>query len=766
MNNREPANILDEIASESMPQVENLWPGIEQRVTSRPSAQRLPPGRLALAGLIAAAVVLVAFFAWPGLAVALKNLVGFLPGVGRIDQSAPLRVLAHRATDQRGGFILSVENAILDSSRTIIFFKVEGQFPTWEDPALRPQMCREQPMLHLASGQVLTSLGAEDGLGGGVSDWKVIFPALPADENQAVLVIACLPYLPEGQGPQDWEIGLDFAPAPPGLVVYPVLESTPAQTLSTPAAGAPANQAFQLSIQGIAASNEGYYLQTVLTWTEEPDLLEIQIFPDALQVFDPAGQPIPAWLTDQIQVFAPASAQLIALDVQTGPIETAGTAILVLDYAAARLAASGSFSFDVGENPTPGQTWVIDQQLDISGYKLKVVSAEYIQAAPGEPAMLMVYLQSDSDIISITALDSQHPILDAGGSPGSENVPFRVGWHYKDAFPQGLIQVDITSISVRRSGPWKVEWTPPASETGAAAPLPTLPLPVVEAPEPQTACLNGAALSPAAPDLLGRLDGSGGLSGKIAFSVWDGEKFSANLANLDGSQQISLGRGYFPNLSPDGTRVVYMGEGGLYLYRLAEKTRSSLTQAEENIFYSWPQWSPDGAQIGFDRVTGQVSAAYVVDADGTNLRAVPVGAENTHFLGWGADAAELYYSIPTEDSLQIRKFNLKTQTTTDVQALPPDSTGIQLSHDGRRMIYRTEAGVFFKPDAASLPQPVILPGQSNPFLAVFSPDGRWMAISVWGTADAQNPGLVLIQPESCQMLWLNQPQGSLSDWIP
>lgn len=752
MTDREPSTILDEIASAQMSHDIQLMPGILRQLEHKQPAHPQPLVWVRFAVLLTAAVILVAFFAAPGMATALKNLVGFLPGVGQIDSSAPLRILAHAVTDQHSGFTLTIENVILDPSQTIILYKVEGQFPAWEDPALQPKMCRTQPILRLASGAELTSQGSEGGQGNGAADWKVIFPPLPASENQAVFVLPCLPDLPEGKGPQNWEILLQFAPAPPELTVYPV-EPAAEQTTTAPAASELSDQALKLSIQGIAAVSEGFYLQAELAWAEEPGVLEMQVFPDALHVVDAAGQPVPAWLTDQIQVFAPASNHSLELNVQTGPIQASGSANLVLDYVVARLPASTSFTFETGENPIPGQTWAINQKLEIGGSELRVVSAEYIQNASGEPAMLMVYLQSDSEIISITALDSQHAILDSGGSPGSENIPFRVGWHYKDGFPQGTIQVEITSISVRRSGPWEAQWTPPVRSTDPAAPHQTAAI-----PEIQSACPSNAALLTASNNL------TDGLGGKIAISMWDGEKFSAHITNLDGSDQISLGDGYFPHISPDGSKVVYMHEGGLYLYSLADKTGHLMTKVEENIFYNWPKWSPGGDQIGFERVDGHGSSVYVVNADGTNLRAVVDGPEDEHFLGWGVDDTELFYSIQLEGRLGIRKLNLQTKTSTDIRFLPPDSTGIQLSPDGKRIIYRTETGIFFVADSASSTIPINLPGMSNPFLAVFSPDNRWVAVSVWETPNAKNPGLVLLQPETCQMIWIKQQSGSLSAW--
>ena len=43
------------------------------------------------------------------------------------------------------------------------------------------------------------------------------YPAIPADVNEAVLVIPCLANTLPGKAPENWELPLRFVPAPEGL---------------------------------------------------------------------------------------------------------------------------------------------------------------------------------------------------------------------------------------------------------------------------------------------------------------------------------------------------------------------------------------------------------------------------------------------------------------------------------------------------------------------------------------------------------------------
>jgi hypothetical protein len=53
---------------------------------------------------------------------------------------------------------------------------------------------------------------------------------------------------------------------------------------------------------------------------------------------------------------------------------------LVVEDAVAKYAPldETTFTFDVGENPQPGQTWELNKEFDIAGYKVEMVSARAV----------------------------------------------------------------------------------------------------------------------------------------------------------------------------------------------------------------------------------------------------------------------------------------------------------------------------------------------------------------------------------------------------
>lgn len=749
MNRKDPSQVLDDISREHIPQDLNLMPDILAKIQPGKPASMKTKFRLRVAALLLALVTLVTLFSQPGVVRALKQLMGYIPGMGPVNQSDVIRILAAPVTETRGEYILTVESAILDSTHSVVNYQISGPFPTWEDPALKPTVCQGYPTLRLADGQELAYSSAEGGQGGGMVQWQIVFPAIPAAENRVTLVLPCLAELPVGEGPQDWQIALDFVPAPPEMTVYPVVD------LPTPIPALPVDSPWQIqfALQSVAQIDAGYYLQARLGWKNAPVFYEMQFYPDALHLVDGAGQAVPFWLVDQNPPFAPAENETMSIDLQTGLISDPGQARLSLDYVGLSQLTSTRFSLDVGSNPQPGQTWPLDKTLDVNGHSLRVLSAEYMQTLPGESPLLILYLEAGSDIITVTALDVEHAAFNPGGSPSSDQVFFRTGWHYPGEFPQGTINVEITSLTIRQTGPWVIEWAPSAPSAGTPTGQ-TLPPPAGPA-----LCQADVMIQAALSEI------PAGLGGKIAAAQYINETHKVTVANLDGSGQVSLGVGLMPALSPDGTRVVYFDPGrGLLIYDLAGDDILVLNPAGKDIFDLWPKWSPDGHQIAFEHVSGHASEIYVVNSDGTNLHPLINSETDERLLGWSPDSGSISYMVPESDRQSIRVLNLTTNTSYEVGKQPFEILNASLSPDGSRMVYSNDLGTYIVSLGNSEPELLLAntPEFGSQIHPAWSADGQWLIISISSETPDSPTRLALLQPDTCQLVYL---QGHAGDWV-
>lgn len=763
MSTKNPQSVLDEISRERLPHDLNLMPGIAAKIEqgNRPIMNRSKI--LRLSALVLAVVLLIALFSVPAVAHALRGLLGYIPGVGRVDQNAQLRVLAAPVTDTRDGYTLTVQSAVLDSNRTVLNYLLAGQFPTWDDPMLRPTICSEPSFLRLPDG---TKIEYPSRVGssypGSDVQYQDIYAALPADVNSAVLVLPCLAELPAGEGPTNWEIPLAFVPAPPDLTVFPV---EPVSTPVPPAAAAPAEttvaaeitaeppspDGWQFTLQNMADLDEGYYLETLLSWGKDPDFYEVELLSDALHLYDAQGEEVSVWLADQIPPTVMGEAGSMPINLQTMPIYNPGPARLVIEAVGVRTFPFASFTLDLGSSPQPGQTWEVNKVLDIEGRSLTVLSAEYVLAGPNEPPLLMLNLDSDSGIYSAIAYDKDHETRGSVGSPKSENVPFRAGWYYAGAFPEGEITVEFSSIVVRKPGPWTLTWTPThvPTPTATSTSFPYVPGVCADPPQP-----------------VEFADLPAGLGGRVAFA--EGENFDIVVSNLDGSERIELGSGVMPQISPDGSRITYFGqEKGVYV-RALDGSEAVLISGpiQENVFEIWPQWSPDGRQVAFERVIDHNSDVYVVNADGSGLTALFEGPEAESFFGWSADGQRMFYGVTVEQGLSMRELNLSTGQSRDLLTLPFEAMQPKISPDGTRLLYSTVQGVFMQ--SLDGGEPVLLLANKDNHYAnpLWSPDGQWILISDWDAVDDDPNRRALLQPETCQLLRLDLPLGMMiTSWV-
>lgn len=92
------------------------------------------------------------------------------------------------------------------------------------------------------------------------------------------------------------------------------------------------------------------------------------------------------------------------------------------------------------------------------------------------------------------------------------------------------------------------------------------------------------------------------LTGKIAFTLWNGVKYDVWVANVDGSGRTRIiGEMRQPAFSPDGSRIAVNGEAHYHdNLHVANANGSNLVEVSEHLEDSRPSWSPDGAHLVFD----------------------------------------------------------------------------------------------------------------------------------------------------------------------
>jgi hypothetical protein len=442
------------------------------------------------------------------------------------------------------------------------------------------------------------------------------------------------------------------------------------------------------------------------------------------------------------------------------------------------MATDASFTFDPGPDPQPGQTWDLGLNLDVgNGHSLRVSRVTY-DLTDGVQAYLRFDMESKTGIMYATLLDKAHPLTGmAGGGGGSFSIgPFTSDLYYNEPLPRGPLTVTVTSISAQFPGHWETAWTPPFDTLRTQPQTQTLSAPEL------SACLTRESWK---QTLQAHVSLPAGLSGTLALADVPPPDYyyQVAVAKLDGSDTKPIGFGSAPSLSPDGTRVVYMGPAvdgpadGLYITDLASGNTSLLpgtTRGDMN-----PLWSPDSKKIAFTRgpSSGLIGAPgpyniVVMNVDGSDFRQLTEGTTANYAKAWMPDGNRLLYTVASRDGASLHIMDIQSGEVSQLFDMNYNGT-VVVSPDGKRLAFEEmlpldKYGLFVSDLDGSNRQ---LLADGAPYIVTvpaWSPDGNWVITSVHDPQVNSYPTamLALIHVDTCQIVPMPNLHGYVFSWRP
>lgn len=231
---------------------------------------------------------------------------------------------------------------------------------------------------------------------------------------------------------------------------------------------------------------------------------------------------------------------------------------------------------------------------------------------------------------------------------------------------------------------------------------------------------------------------------KIVFTRWDeGQLGQVYIMNPDGTGQTPLPNtsgGYYPSLSPDGTKVAYTAQPGsemgmpmkIFVMNLDGTDLTPLTNSVDGNWH--PVWSSDGTKIAFvsdrdrDANNGAVISIYMMNADGSGQTRLTHGPYDD-YPTWSPDGTKIAFHSWRPDNYNTDIFVVNTDgigltrlTTTGNNYCPawsPDGTKIAFT------TYTTSETIFIM-NADGSGQTSL---SSNGGGITWSPDGSKIAFS-------------------------------------
>lgn len=772
MNKKPYSQILDSIARDHIAEHPDLAARILTQVQKGKGATMRPRMKVFVTAILIVLVLMTVLVSVPAVRAAIQRWFGYVPGVGLVSEGQ-MRVLAEPISVTREGITLTVEKVVIDSTRTAVLYKVEGVTAEILDYNSREKTpgCYKDAILRLPTGELSPTNQDGDAWQTGY-EHRANYAVIPPEIDEITFVLPCIRFVLPGKAPENWEVPLHLIPAPPEMTVFPVIEiSTPAEVASTASPSAEfTGEGISLVLDRAVQMDDGYLLYATIHW-ENAGLDWLDVSDESnVHLLDANGQAIPfAFDYNAPRELKPGKGQTVFV-IKTAPIKVTSPLRLSLDAVSVQVTVDARFTFDPGPNPQPGQTWQLNQQVDVGyGHSLRVLSATYpTPLMEGQPqtASLSFDMESDNGLSAAMLIDQDHPLAPSGGGGGGMPGSFSAGFSYDGEFPQGPITVKIHAIAIHLPGHWEAQWTPPLSEAQASA-----------TPQPH-ACLNRESWQQALSKREPIPDGLGGTLA-IADVPAPDYYYKVFVTDLDGSDRKLVGPGDSPSLSPDGARMVYVGPmingpaDGLYITDLASGSTALLpgTTTGDRA----PLWSPDGTQIAFTRGPVLIGApgAYnivVVNTDGSDPRQITSGSDQNYALAWLPDGNRIVVGKTNQEGGFLQLIDVRTGSVEPLSNVTADGA---VSPDLKRIAFREmlpldKFGLFVSNLDGSDRR---LLADGDPYIATvpfWSPDGKWVIVSVHDldTNKQPNPMLALIQVDTCQIIPLPDLGGYVYSWLP
>ncbi len=471
MKDNRMKDALETIARRGVPEDTNLWPDIAAQL-ERKSLMRTLRTRPYVMILLALLILLVI----SGAAYALGRAFGYIPGIGMVEQDAVLRTIEAPVPLERDGIRLTVVNVAASSISTSIRFQVEwfAQPPTVGD---FDTSCQGTPALMLSDGVQLNFVQTTDkfmvgepGSGAGYG-YVMEFAPIPADQSDVTFLYPCINPLVPGPLPRDWQIPLHLVPAPDGMALpvltIPATELSPASAIE---ATLPSNQATPVvdpthrivaSIDSFVPLDDGYLLMGSMQWlANDYPAFGVRTIPymGYVNVLDANGQNV-NWeevygrnVIPQNEEYRSYWAIKILSKTFTPPLTISMSAVDVQIQPIV-------FQFDVGAAPQAGQSWDVNQDLQIADSLLHVVKADLISVDGNLNFQLDV--QVDANVIGDLYVNtSLNRCMGGGGGYPTEHLDTLQVWvpMCRPDLPPGVVEMQVTGAVLW--GGWQVSWQP------------------------------------------------------------------------------------------------------------------------------------------------------------------------------------------------------------------------------------------------------------------------------------------------------------------
>ncbi len=469
--------------------------------------------------LMAVLIALLILLALTGVAYAIGKSLGYIPGIGLVNNTSGIRMLAEPVVVTRAGVSLTISSVLVYADRVELVYEVKG-IPPENDGALAADAV-STPTAFCGGAQIGSAPSTDGDARLQLSDGAVLerdrtttYPqnafamkpvyvaAVPSNVRKMTLVLDCIPWARRGAVPEHWSVPFELKSVPAGTIVgQPVIEVQPtvARPMETPAIQptvqketSPAAAASTVPVRQVTMTLKRVVLldsATVVFFSmdmENRDPSLVSIMPLKVYAIDSQGQRIQMLGNYVWQPFEHRVGSEFEFTTLSKP--ASGPLTIVVEKAVAYYApghveprqappAQLEFTFDAGDNPQVGQTWDVDHTIEIAGYHIRVISAQattYDEFAAKHPDFNLISqgylygydfaLEADPSVKILVEMDimAESPACWLSNSSSLEPESNSILYLKlcRDQYPKGNVKVQLWQLAVLQENTWQQVWNP------------------------------------------------------------------------------------------------------------------------------------------------------------------------------------------------------------------------------------------------------------------------------------------------------------------
>ena len=364
---------------------------------------------------------------------AVQGLVEFIPGIGFVEETNPVRSLSHPLQQTQEGVTVTIMDTIVTESSTIINISVQGilceEIVESGTPQQPTHLKLNLPDLTriLLKGYNISFTEKEPTI-------QLVFEAIPPEINQINLSFDSIPGIPGHLSPNGWYFPID-------LSTNQLMDrSIPARSLDLTSE---ANLGIVFKVNSIAYLHDSTAIEIQMV-SKEPDVNISQNWWNSVAIYDQDERyypfkGIPIYnLNDEniITVFTEKldPSQIYSISMPNG---------FQLIH---RIPQDNKYIFELDPGDAVGQNWELNRQFSIDNHSITLTNARLISVESGRVLLKFQY-EGKSEISNIM-------VIPLNEDPNLTRI-YPDGIEFKE-FPTHSMQFRISSYQTFIRGNWKV----------------------------------------------------------------------------------------------------------------------------------------------------------------------------------------------------------------------------------------------------------------------------------------------------------------------